>query len=388
MVGPFGLRPKQTMRSRALGLARPLVARGHNVRLLMPPWDTPEEADRLWVEDGVELRYVPLDGGTLSTARSLVRETLAWQPDIVHTFKPKAYSGLAAWWLWQFHRGRPKLFTDADDWEGWGGWNDIGDYTWAQKRFFAWQERWGLTHADRLTAASRTLVERATDLGMRANRITYIPNGPGIPIVEPTTAARLAARKELGLGERPVVLIYSRLFEFDTARLVAVLERTAAAVPDLAILFAGLGLYEADDRQFRQQLTGAGLAERVVHAGWVPLAKLPALLSTADVGLYLMDDTLLNRAKCPVKLVDLLVAGVPVVAEAVGQVTEYIDDGRTGMVATTGDVAALARATIRLLQNATERAAMGAAAREATLAHFRWATLSAQLEEVYLAAVS
>ena len=39
MLGPFGLHPKQTMRSRALGLARPLVARGHAVRLIMPPWD-------------------------------------------------------------------------------------------------------------------------------------------------------------------------------------------------------------------------------------------------------------------------------------------------------------------------------------------------------------
>ena len=46
MLGPFGLHPKQTMRSRALGLARPLVARGHAVRLIMPPWETPDEAGR------------------------------------------------------------------------------------------------------------------------------------------------------------------------------------------------------------------------------------------------------------------------------------------------------------------------------------------------------
>ena len=80
MIGPFGLHPKQTMRSRALGLARPLVARGHAVRLFMPPWETPDEADRTWSEDGVELRYVPLRGGTLGITRSLVNEALAWRP--------------------------------------------------------------------------------------------------------------------------------------------------------------------------------------------------------------------------------------------------------------------------------------------------------------------
>ncbi|HRO89860.1 MAG TPA: glycosyltransferase, partial [Promineifilum sp.] len=145
MIGPFGLHPKQTMRSRALGLARPLVDRGHTVRLIMPPWDTPDEADREWQEDGIELRYVSLKGGTLGITRRLVRETLAWRPDVVHTFKPKAYSGLVAEWLWRFHRGRIRLVMDTDDWEGAGGWNDIAPYSPLQKRFFARQERWGLT---------------------------------------------------------------------------------------------------------------------------------------------------------------------------------------------------------------------------------------------------
>ncbi|MBE2225334.1 MAG: glycosyltransferase, partial [Anaerolineae bacterium] len=84
MVGPFGFHPNKTMRSRALGLARPLSAQGHTVQIFMPPWHTPDKADQTWQEDGVTLRYVPLKGGTPGITRQLVHELLTWQPDVVH----------------------------------------------------------------------------------------------------------------------------------------------------------------------------------------------------------------------------------------------------------------------------------------------------------------
>ena len=383
MVGPFGLHPKQTMRSRALGLARPLVARGHTVRLIMPPWDTPAEAGRAWTEDGVELRYVPLRGDTAGITRRLIRETLAWQPDVVHCFKPKAYSGLVAEWLWRFHRRRVRLVMDSDDWEGAGGWNDVAPYTPWQKRFFARQERYGLTHAHAVTVASRTLESLTWSLGVPRERVVYVPNGPGTPLDEVSPAERAAVRDRLGLGERPAVLVYSRLFEFDTARLVAVLSDIRAAVPHVAVLLVGAGLYAADSARFREQLVAAGLLEVVVDVGWVELDQLPATLAAADLGLYLMDDTLLNRTKCPVKLADMLAAGVPVVAEAVGQVTEYVRDGRTGALRRTGDVAGLAAAAAELLGDAEKRERRGAAARVDVGERFSWERLSRSVEKAY-----
>jgi len=400
MLGPFGLHPKQTMRSRALGLARPLVVRGHTVRLLMPPWETPDEAGRTWAEDGVELRYVPLRGGVPGITRALLRETLAWRPDVVHAFKPKAYSGLAAEWLWRFYRDRLRLVVDTDDWEGAGGWNDLAPYGPLPKRFFARQERYGLTHAHAVTVASRTLESLVWSLGVARDRVVYVPNGPGIPLRVISPDERDAARARLGLGERPAVLVYSRLFEFDTARLVAVLAGVRDAVPDVAVLLVGAGLFDADSARFREQLAAAGLLDAVVDAGWVALDELPATLAAADVGLYLMDDTLLNRAKCPVKLADMLAAGVPVVAEGVGQVTEYVREGRTGVVCESGDVVGLVKGVVALLAAGEQRGggaggeeARGSGGagergrREATQAdvqeRFGWERLAAVLEPVY-----
>lgn len=386
MVGPFGLHPNKTMASRALGLARPLVQRGHEVMIIMPPWQTPAEADRSWQVDGVHLRYVPLGGGTAGITRRLIQETIAWQPDVVHCFKPKAYSGLVAWWLWSFQRQRLRLVVDTDDWEGWGGWNELASYSPGQKRFFAWQERWGLRHCHALTVASRALQTLVWGQGVPPHQVFYVPNGAGIG----REMAQLEAATEaepvkyfVPTASRPTLLLYSRLFEFDSTRLVEILVGVKTAVPQLQILAVGTGLYEEDAAKLRQAFLEAGLIEAVTDVGWVELDKLPGVLQSADVGLYLMDDTLLNRTKCPVKLADMLTAGLPVVAEAVGQVTEYVVNGRTGCLRASGDVMGLTADLIYLLQNPEERARLAAGALAHMQEKFTWELLSQRVEAAY-----
>lgn len=380
MVGPFGFHPNKTMRSRALQLAKPLVRRGHAVKLFMPPWHTPEEGGREWQEEGVEISYTVLNGGTMGIAQRLLRATLAWKPDVVHTFKPKAYSGLVAWWLWTFHRNRIRLVVDADDWEGRGGWNDLAPYSLMQKRFFAWQERWGLNNNHALTVASQTLQSLAWANGAPAKKVFYLPNGPGI---RDDTHQANRVRRDLGLGDRPVVLLYSRLFEFETERLVAILRLVHSRIPDLAILLVGMELFEEDAIAFQRELESAGLHEALVEAGWVDEDELPHVLAAADAGIYLMDDTLLNRTKCPVKLADMLNVGLPVVAEDVGQVREYVIHHQTGLLYPPGDLDNLAVGLAGLLQDEKERKRLGRQARDYIRAHFSWEQLVTIAERAY-----
>ena len=363
MVGPFGFHPNKTMRSRALGLARPLSGQGHDVQIFMPPWQTPNEADKSWQEDGVALRYIPLNGGTLRITRKLVNEVLAWQPDVVHCFKPKAYSGLTAWWLWQFHRQKLRLVVDTDDWEGWGGWNELAPYSPLQKRFFAWQEQWGMSHCHSLTVASKALQTLAWGAGIAPEKVVYVPNGAGILV----NSEQFSVNRK-----RPTLLLYSRLFEFDVGRLVTVLRGVKTAVPTLKILSVGTGLYADDATHLRQQWQEAGLLDSVEDFGWVEESELPALLTQADVGLYFMDDTLLNRTKCPVKLADMVMLGIPVVGEAVGQVPEYVVNSQTGLLRASGDVDGLIEDVVCLLKDSEKRSAWGENGRYHYAANFSW----------------
>ena len=53
------------------------------------------------------------------------------------------------------------------------------------------------------------------------------------------------------------------------------------------------------------------------------------LLTAAQVALYPMRDTLINRAKCSAKLLDLMVLGCPIVTHRVGQQGEYLQHGES-----------------------------------------------------------
>ncbi len=180
-VAPFGLGKKTTIWARTLPLARELVARGHRATIVIPPWDTPEDAGKTWEEDGVTLVNVALDGGIPLTVRRMLGEVARAQPDLVHIVKPRAHAGLVQWWLWRrrlWQRdNRPRLVLDVDDWEQ--AWAEINDYGPITARFLAWQEEWGLRHADGVTAASRWLEARvkAYAVGMP---VLYLPNGVGL----------------------------------------------------------------------------------------------------------------------------------------------------------------------------------------------------------------
>lgn len=398
MVGPFGMRPRGTMRVRALPMAKALAARGHDVTMILPPWQNPEDAGRRWEEGRVVVENVALPRripGLFEalTVLRLSRRTLALRPDVVHLFKPKAYSGLAHWLLEYFSRHRrPHLVVDTDDWEGPGGWNELSDYTSLQRCFFAWQERWGLTHADAVTVASRALQTLVWALGVSPERVFYVPNG--------VTATRKVIRQERGGGA--CILLYTRFFEFPVSRIVDLLRLVRKRVPQARLLVVGKGLF-GEEEELLSLAAQSGLtvvsssrdaakgppplSSDVTYTGWVPHEALPAYFARADVAIYPFDDTLINRTKCAVKLGDLLGAGVPVVAEAVGQNREYIRDGETGLLVAPGDVASFAASVVQLLEEPALRRRLGRAAALDVRERFGWHKLVGTVERAYGAAI-
>jgi glycosyltransferase involved in cell wall biosynthesis len=395
IVGNFGLGYKATMSARAMPIARELARHGHTVGVFVP-------ADGgSVVNEGAgprifQIRFsAPRQSrratdslfGHLGVSTQLMWQVLRFRPDVLYAFKPKAYAGLALLIVWAMRRvglGHVALALDADDWEGIGGWADRDPGPWWQRRLTIWQEAWCLRHADVVTVASQELAWLAS---CSNPAVVYAPNAasPTSPGWRQGDGRRIRAAQHL--GDDPVVLAYTRFVEFVPARLFATFQAIVRAVPTAHLLVAGEGL-RGEERSFAACAAGGGLANRVHVLGWTRPEVLPDVFAAADVALYLLDDTRLNRAKCPMKLVDLLLAGVAVVADGVGQANEYVVEGTTGQLTPPGDVEAMATAALSLLRDPARRSAFGTAARASILANWSWVTQAQQIESALRVAVA
>jgi glycosyltransferase involved in cell wall biosynthesis len=388
LVAPFGLRAKGTARARALPLGQALVRRGHEVTLLVPPYDSPEDSGRRWQDGGVEILNSPLPAGCarrgwagalaqVRLTRRLLSAVRAWHPDLVHAFKPKGPSGLVAWALWQSPR-RPALLIDSDDWEGAGGWNDDAraSYSPAQRRFFAWQERYGLAHADAWTVTSDCLRARAITYGATPERVFVLPNALANAEVWRSSAPDAV----MAQAEAPYrALLYTRFAGVRVAGVAAIWRRVVERLPQARLCVAGRGLSGEEE-----QLAGA--APNVDVLGWLEPAQMPAAFAAMNVAIVPWEDCPANRARHSAKVLELMAAGLPVVAYAVGELPVTL--GESGTLAAPGDAGALAEAVVALLMDRERAARLGAAARARVAGVYTWEHSAEIALRAYAAALS
>lgn len=377
MLAPFGIRPKGTLSARMLPLAQALVERGHTVTITAPPVHNPQDAGQRIVYAGVPVTHVALPTlpgapGALQWIVALLQQALAIRPDVLHLFKPKGYSGLAAL-LTRITHPRLPLVVDTDDWEGWGGWNDVLPYPRLAKELFAWQEHDLPRRAQAVTVASRTLEALVWGMGVPPQRVFYLPNG----ICASSQPVSRIKREHSG----PTLLLYTRFWEFNVADVIIALAAIITHYPTTRLLVIGRG-ERGEEHDMLRLAARAGIASAIDYRGWVEPAAIPPLLATADIALVPLNDTLINRARCSAKLLELMAAGLPVVAGQVGQMDEYIQHQHNGLLVPPGNPAALARAALLLLEHADLRVRLGAAAR-ATVNAFRWERLAPGVEQAY-----
>lgn len=386
-LAPFGIRPKGTVIARMIPIAVELQRLGHAVIIVAPPYTNPEDSGLEETVQGVTLRNVCLGPQHYVLAAPILawrmfREVQAEKPDLVHLFKPKGYGGLTAMlmiYLKMVGLRLPPLLVDTDDWEGEGGMNDIHPYKTLEKRFYAFQESWLLRRAVAVTVASRGLEREVGRMGIPAERIFYLPNGVGTPV----SAGGDVIRSRYGIALKvPVLLLYTRFFEFDQGRLHRVLAAIRKQMPDVRFLVVGKGRGE-EEQLLLKRSAELGFDDALILCGWVEPAELPSHLHAADAAIYPLDDNLINRCKCPAKLTEIILAGVPVVADRVGQAAEYIADGISGVLCDPADPEDMAAAAVRLLGDQVKRQTLGTAGRAYILEHFSWVKYVEKMNEFY-----
>ncbi len=313
----------------------------------------------------------------------LFRAVITWRPDVVHVFKPKGPSGLVAAALWLM-RSAPchlvtlspcHLVTDSDDWEGPGGWNDdprLG-YSPLQRCFFAWQERFGLAHADAWTVTSACLRQRAIGFGAAPERVFVLPNGVSRLTLQ--TANSKLQEDAATICDLRFAILYTRFAGVRPAEVAAIWVRVREKLP-ATLTVVGRGL-AGEEREL------AGLPGIAV-ASWVEPEQLPAIFAKTSLAVIPWADTPANRARSSVKVRELMAAGLPLVAYAVGELPATLGDA--GVLVPPGDAATFADAIVALMADPERAQRLSAAARARAQAGFDWAKLADVVLSAYQAA--
>jgi glycosyltransferase involved in cell wall biosynthesis len=215
----------------------------------------------------------------------------------------------------------------------------------------------------------------AHDYGVARSRIRVIPPGIDLVVFE-VQLERVAARRTLGLGDRPTVVTVRRLVHRMGIDLLirALALLPAEDRPQLAI--AGTGP-EHDDLQ--QLAVDLGVAADVAFLGRVSDADLPALYAAGD--LCVVPSRELEGFGYVV--LESYASGTPVLATSVGGLTDVLGgfDPERLVAAAPEAIAAGIAAALRQPQDLPDREACRAYA-----ARFAWDRIAADVEGQFLEA--
>ena len=216
-----------------------------------------------------------------------------------------------------------------------------------------------LRSADWVTACSaHALAETRRLVPEIAARSSVIRNGLEMPTLAPTPVTANPPRL-LCVGR--IGTVDEKGFDVAIAAMPAVLER----FPSARLAIAGDGLARPALEQLTREF---GVAEHIDFLGWVHPDRVLALIDETTVVL------MPSRVPEGFGLVALQAAqmGRPVVASAVGGVTEVVVHDETGLLVEPGDPDALAGAIVTLLADPARAVRLGAAGRRRAETDLGW----------------
>lgn len=378
-------------RGRWLPLAVELAKAGHEPHLLLlhPTFDRMQESERDFMQAGVRIQHVAqmhvygLPGerryfGAMELARvawhatrALTRATLTLKPDIIHICKPQPINGLAGW------RASRKLglpfYVDCDDYEA--GANRVSSS--AQRALIQWWEDNLPRRARGVTVNTRYLFDRVAQQGVPASRMAHVPNGVCDAAVEPM---RLPPALAAWAG-CPIVAYVGTLstIAHGVDLLLDAFVLVLQAMPAAKLLMVGDG----DDRvALQHKAQQLGLQNAIHWTGRVTPEEARRWFTLAACSVDPVSDTPAMRGRSPLKIVESLAAGVPVVTGDVGDRREMLGDGEAGVLAQPGDASALAQSLLAVLRDANLQTRLAEGARWRSV-RYRWPALAQTWLQLY-----
>lgn len=214
-----------------------------------------------------------------------------------------------------------------------------------------WREKLAVRAVDAVISVSRPLVELRKKQG--AKEVLYLPNGVDFAYFSQANVQR---------GDHPPTLLYVGSLEtnWGVDLPIRAMPLILKEIPGARLLIAGKGRDEDELKSLAQSL---GVGDTVEFLGFVPYKELPALMARADIGIATSREDIFRQYASPLKLVEYMAAGLPVICSGGGEAELMVTESGAGInVAFTPE--SCAEAVCRLLNNPEELVAQRQAAVE------------------------
>lgn len=228
--------------------------------------------------------------------------------------------------------------------------------------------------ATALIAVSREIETYLADWVEFPQTIHVIPNG-----VNPNRFSSDRHLEELNADQTFTVGFVGSLKPWHgLPHLVTAFEALHQRVSNARLLIVGDG---PERQSLEADLGDRNLLAHTHFTGAVPPEAIPTWLSEMDVAVapYPAESTFYFS---PLKVYEYMAAALPVVVSRIGQLSDLIDDGVTGVLCEPGNPIALAEALEALWRSPQQRHQMGQAARRQILTHHTWDTVAQQILDI------
>jgi len=348
-----------------IATCRGLRGRGHEVDLISGPQAGPEgsllaQTADLPVTIIDELRREPNPLLDLKAGRALARLFRERRYDVVHTHSGKA--GILGRFAAK-RAGVPVVVHTIHGPSFYPYQNPLGNW------LFRWLEQIAAGWTTHFVAVADAMTRQylAAGIGQPA-QYTTIRSGMDVEA--------FARAQPIALPAGPVVGKVARFFRLKGHDyLFAAAPRIVAEIPAVKFLLVGDGIYR---QHYERRAVTMGLRDNFIFAGLVPPTEVPRYIAAMDLLVHLS-----LREGLPRTLPQALAAGKPVVAFDVDGAGEICRDDETGILIRPEDTNGLADAVIRLLQDKTLAARMGAHGRQLVREEFTEAMMVEKIAALY-----
>ncbi len=303
-----------------------------------------------------------------------------FDPEIVHAHSPMLV-GLPALAAARWHR-LPFVYEVRDLWENAsvdrGKFKEDGVFYKSARG----AESFLFRHADAVVAICDSLRETIAPRMGRHTALHVVENGVEVEAFTPgradeKTRARWGLQGKRCLGYIGTFQPYEGL-----STLIAAMPTIAQAIPEAHLMITGAGGVEDE---LRAQVQRDGLDALVTFTGRVPHDEVKTLYTIPELFVYPRNLTRTTAITTPLKPLEAMATGKPVLVSNVGAMLELVKPGETGSVFRAGDQQDLADKAIEILADPARQEAMGQAARRYVEAERQWPKIVAKYTGIYAA---